>query len=228
VDVITLFPAIVEGALGESILGRAQSDGYLDLRCHQLRDWAIDKHKTTDDRPYGGGPGMVLKCEPVFAAVEAVMADAPSSTPRILLCPQGRPFTQAIAHELAALPRFLLLCGHYEGVDERIREHLVSDQISLGDFVLTNGALAAACLVDAVARLIPGVLGDDSSSHSESFSEKLLEYPHYTRPECFREWGIPDILLSGHHAKIEKWRHQQSLDRTARHRPDLLPPPEML
>jgi tRNA (guanine37-N1)-methyltransferase len=190
----------------------------LEIQAHQLRDWATDKHRTTDERPYGGGPGMVLKCEPMFAAVESVLGEEFARVPRILLCPQGRRFTQKVARELAELPRFCLICGHYEGVDERIRQHLATDELSIGDYVLTNGALAAAVVVDAVARLIPGVLGDETSAQSESHSDGLLEYPHYTRPPQFREWGIPEILLSGNHAAIERWRRAESEKRTAQRR----------
>lgn len=221
IDVVTLFPGIVSGALGESIMGRAQKSGRLDLRLHQLRDYATDKHRITDDRPYGGGPGMVMKCEPVFAAVEDILgADLPS-TPRILLSPQGQPFTQGIARRLAELPRFLLICGHYEGVDERIREHLASEAISIGDYVLTNGALAAAVVIDSVVRLVPGVLGDEGSHADESHSGQGLEYPQYTRPPDFRGHVVPEILLSGNHAAVEAWRREQGRARTVKSRPDL-------
>jgi tRNA (guanine37-N1)-methyltransferase len=222
VDVLTLFPGIVTGALGESIMKRAQASGALDLRVHQIRDHTTDKHRTADDSPFGGGPGMVMKCEPVFLCAEAVLGNPLPDIPRILLCPQGKPFTQSRARDLARLPRFALICGHYEGVDERIREHLATEELSLGDYVLTNGALAAAIVIDAVARLLPGVLGDDASSADESHSHGLLEYPHYTRPADFRGWKVPDILLSGDHGKIELWRRDQSRLRTEQRRPDLL------
>lgn len=221
IDVLTLFPGIVSGALGESIMGRAQKSGRLDLRLHQIRDYATDKHKITDDRPYGGGPGMVMKCEPVFAAVETVLGPELPSVPRILLSPQGQVFSQEIARRLAALPRFLLICGHYEGVDERIREHLASEAISLGDYVLTNGAIAAAVVIDAVVRLIPGVLGDEGSHADESHSCGGLEYPQYTRPPEFRGHRVPEILLSGNHAAVDAWRRQQAKARTLKSRPDL-------
>lgn len=221
VDVVTLFPGIVGGALGESIMGRAQKAGLLDLRLHQLRDYATDKHRITDDRPYGGGPGMVMKCEPVFAAVESILGPDLAATPRILLSPQGTPFSQEIARRLVTLPRFLLICGHYEGVDERIRAHLSTEEISIGDYVLTNGALAAAVLIDAVVRLIPGVLGDEGSPTDESHSGQGLEYPQYTRPVEFRGSRVPDILLSGNHAAVDAWRREQSRARTLRHRPDI-------
>jgi tRNA (guanine37-N1)-methyltransferase len=225
VDVLTLFPGIVTGALGESMMRRAQDAGLLTLRTHQIREHTTDRHRTTDDSPFGGGPGMVMKCEPLFACAEAALGHPlPADVPRILLCPQGRPFTQSIARELARLPRFALICGHYEGVDERVREHLATDEISIGDYVLTNGALAAAVVIDAVVRLIPGVLGDDTSSADESHSASaLLEYPQYTRPAEFRGWKVPDILLSGDHGRIAQWRREQSLARTRARRPDLLP-----
>ncbi len=221
IDVLTLFPGIVSGALGESIMGRAQKGGLLDLRLHQLRDYATDKHRITDDRPYGGGPGMVMKCEPIFAAAEAILGEALPSTPRILLSPQGVPFGQEIARRLATLPRILLICGHYEGVDERIREGLATEELSIGDYVLTNGALAAAVVIDAVARLIPGVLGHEGSSADESHAGQGLEYPQYTRPVEFRGRRVPEILLSGNHAAIEAWRREQSRQRTLQRRPDI-------
>ncbi|HPA17421.1 MAG TPA: tRNA (guanosine(37)-N1)-methyltransferase TrmD [Verrucomicrobiae bacterium] len=221
VDVVTLFPGIIAGALGESIMGRAQKAGFLDLRLHQLRDYATDKHKITDDRPYGGGPGMVMKCEPVFAAVESILGPELPSTPRILLSPQGIPFSHETARRLASLPRFLLICGHYEGVDERVREHLATEELSIGDYVLTNGALAAAVVIDAVVRLIPGVLGDEGSPHDESHSGSGLEYPQYTRPPEFRGHTVPEILLSGHHGAVEAWRREQARARTLERRPDL-------
>ncbi|MCC6352567.1 MAG: tRNA (guanosine(37)-N1)-methyltransferase TrmD [Verrucomicrobiae bacterium] len=221
VDVVTLFPGIVAGALGESIMGRAQKAGLLDLRLHQLRNHATDKHRITDDRPYGGGPGMVMKCEPVFAAVESILGPDLATTPRILLSPQGTPFSQEIARRLVTLPRILLICGHYEGVDERIREQLATEELSIGDYVLTNGALAAAVVIDAVARLIPGVLGDAGSPADESHSGQGLEYPQYTRPVEFRGSRVPEILLSGNHAAVDAWRREQSRARTLRQRPDI-------
>lgn len=222
VDVVTLFPEIVHGALDASMMKRAQTAGHLKLHLHQLRQFAVDKHGTVDDKPYGGGAGMVMRCEPLFDAVETVLGDDFSTTPRILLCPQGKPFNQTKAVELSKLSRFLLICGHYEGVDERVRQHLATDEISLGDYIITNGALAAAVVIDAVARLIPGVLGDEYSASEESYSQALLEYPHYTRPPEFRGHRVPEILLSGHHAAIAQWRAEQSRLRTQEKRPDLL------
>ena len=222
VDVVTLFPEIVQGALDASMMKKAQTAGHLHLELHQLRNFAVDKHGTVDDKPYGGGAGMVMRCEPFFNAVESVLGDEFQTTPRILLCPQGKVFNQTKAAELSQLPRFLLLCGHYEGVDERVRQYLATEEISLGDFVLTNGALAAAVVIDAVTRLIPGVLGDETSLHEESHAQSLLEYPHYTRPPEFRGYQVPEILLSGHHAAIAQWRAEQSQLRTQKKRPDLL------
>ena len=219
IDVLTLFPAMFTGPLDESIIKRARDAGLLDLKIHQLRDYTHDKHKTVDDRPFGGGPGMLLKPEPIFEAVEAI---AREKTRVILMTPSGRPFTQAVARELAQEKDLLLVTGHYEGFDERIRERLAHDELSIGDYVLTNGALPAMVVVDAVTRLLPGVLGDDESSHDESFSGALLEYPHYTRPAEFRGMKVPDILLSGNHAEIAKWRVEQAKLRTKERRPDLL------
>ncbi len=221
VDVLTLFPGMFSGPLDESIVGRARETGRLQLRVHNLREWTHDRHKTVDDTPYGGGPGMVLKPEPLFEAVEALRAASEVPTRVILLTPGGRVFNQAVARELAALPALLLVCGSYEGFDERVREHLVDDEISVGDFVLTNGALPAMVMIDAITRLLPGVLGDDASSEDESFSRGVLEYPHYTRPVEFRGWRVPDILLSGNHAAIAKWRRAEASRRTADRRPDL-------
>jgi len=219
IDVITLFPGMFAGPLDESIIRRARDQGLLDLRVFNLRDWAQDRHKTVDDRPFGGGPGMLLKPEPIFAAVEALAGER---TQVILLSPQGRTFNQAVARELSAHEHLLLVCGSYEGFDERIREALADDELSIGDYVLTNGALPAMVIVDAVTRLLPGVLGDDASSSEESFSHGLLEYPHYTRPAEFRGMRVPEVLLSGHHAEIEKWRRAQAQERTMKRRPDLL------
>lgn len=222
VDVVTLFPEIVHGALDASVMKKAQTACHLQLELHQLRHFAVDKHGTVDDKPYGGGSGMVMRCEPFFKSVESILGNAFDETPRILLCPQGKVFNQAKALSLSRLPRFLLLCGHYEGVDERVRQYLATEEISLGDFVLTNGALAAAVVIDAVTRLIPGVLGDENSICEESHTQSLLEYPHYTRPPEFRGHGVPEILLSGHHAAIAQWRAEQSRLRTQEKRPDLL------
>ena len=220
-DVFTLFPEVFEPYLRTSILQRAQMRGLLEVHLHNIRDWTHDKHHVTDDEPYGGGGGMVMKPEPVFAAVEGVLGAPPACTV-VLLTPQGRPFTQQIAQELARQPRLALLCGRYEGIDERVREHLVSDEISIGDYVLTGGELPALVLVDAVARLIPGALGDPDGAWDDSHASGLLEYPHYTRPPEFRDWRVPEVLLSGDHGRIARWRREQSLLRTLQRRPDLL------
>ncbi|KAB2661522.1 MAG: tRNA (guanosine(37)-N1)-methyltransferase TrmD [Verrucomicrobia bacterium] len=219
IDVITLFPGMFTGPLDESIIKRARAEGRLELVIHNLRDYTHDRHKTVDDKPFGGGPGMLLKPEPIFEAVENLARD---ETKVILLGPIGRPFTQAIARELSEEKHLLFLCGSYEGFDERVREQLVDDELSIGDYVLTNGNLPAMVIIDAVARLLPGVLGDDESSHEESFSNGLLEYPHYTRPAEYRGMKVPEILLSGHHAQIAAWREEQSRRRTQERRPDLL------
>lgn len=218
IDVLTLFPGMFAGPLDESIVKRARTAGLLELGIRNLRDWTHDRHKTVDDRPFGGGPGMLLKPEPIFEAVEQLAGE---QTKVVLLCPQGRRFNQAIARELSQVQHLLLVCGSYEGFDERIREALADDELSIGDFVLTNGALPAMVVVDAVTRLLPGVLGDDESSSDESFSHGLLEYPHYTRPAEFRGMKVPDVLLSGNHAEIERWRKEQAQLRTAIRRPDL-------
>ena len=229
-DVITLFPEIVGGPLDASILGRARRAGQVEIVLHQLRDYATDKHRTVDEKPYGGGPGMLLKCEPIFAAVEDVQTKAAQPGRVILLSPTGAKFDQAKARELAKLDRVVFICGHYEGVDERVREHLVDEEISLGDFVLTNGALAALVVIDAVVRLLPDVVGNECSIQSESFGEAQpgLEGPQYTRPEEFRGWRVPDILLSGHHENVAGWNHARSLERTRTLRPDLLTPAKTL
>lgn len=219
IDVLTLFPGMFAGPLDESIIKRAREAGLLDLAIHNLRDYAHDRHRTVDDRPFGGGPGMLLKPEPLFEAVEDL---ARANTRVILLSPSGRTFNQAIAAELATVPHLLLVSGHYEGFDERAREQLADDELSIGDFVLTNGSLPVMVIIDAVARLLPGVLGDDTSSHDESFSHGLLEYPQYTRPAEFRGMKVPEVLLSGDHAEIAKWRTEQARSRTRQRRPDLL------
>jgi len=220
IDVLTLFPAMFAGPLDESIIKRAREAGFLDLKIHQLRDYTHDKHKTVDDRPFGGGPGMLLKPEPIFEAVEAI---ARENTRVVLMSPAGRPFTQAVARELAQQKDLLLVTGHYEGFDERIRETLADDELSIGDYVLTNGALPAMVVVDAVTRLLPGVLGDDESSKEESFSSSgLLEYPQWTRPAEFRGMKVPEVLLSGNHAEIAKWRAEKARLRTKERRPDLM------
>jgi tRNA (guanine37-N1)-methyltransferase len=222
-DILTLFPAMFEGPLTESILKRAVEAGLLTVRVHNIRDWTHDKHHVTDDYPYGGGSGMVMKPEPLFEAVEAVLAMLPVEPrpPVILMTPQGRPFTQAVAADLARLPRLVLVCGHYEGIDERVRQRLATDEISIGDYVLTGGELPAMVVLDAVARLAPGVLAPGSLGE-ESHSGGLLEYPHYTRPPVFRGWGVPDVLLSGNHAAIARWRRREALKRTRQRRPDML------
>ena len=223
IDIVTIFPRMLDGILGESILKRAQEAGLVQIRCVNLRDFATGAHLTTDDRPYGGGPGMVMKPEPVFKAVDALRR--PESKV-ILMTPQGDPFKQATAMALSKEAHLIILCGHYEGVDERIREALADLEISIGDYVLTNGVISAAIVVDAVVRLLPGALGGEGAADDESFTTGLLEYPHYTRPPVFRGMAIPDILTSGNHAEIAKWRREQAMARTQARRPDLpLPPP---
>lgn len=221
VDVFTLFPDLFPPYLEASILGRAQQAGLLQVGVHNIRDYATDKHQVTDDEPYGGGGGMVMKPEPIFAAVEGVLG-APPTVPVILLSPQGRPFTQAVAQELGSLAHLALICGRYEGVDERVRAHLATDEISIGDYVVTGGELPALALIDAVARTLPGALGDPEGAVTDSHAGGLLEHPHYTRPQVYRGWEVPEILRSGDHARIQRWRRQQSLLRTAQRRPDLL------
>ncbi len=218
VDVITLFPAMFAGPLDESIISRARESGRLELAIHDLREWTHDRHRTVDDEPYGGGPGMVIKPEPIFEAIEALATDA---TCVIMLTPQGDRFSQPKARELVGQEHLLLLCGSYEGFDERIRSR-VHHEISIGDYVLTNGALPAMVVIDAVTRLLPGVLGDDASSVEESFSGEMLEYPQYTRPSDFRGMKVPEVLLSGNHAEIEKWRRTEADQRTRARRPDML------
>lgn len=226
IHVFTLFPVMLEGYLQESILKRAQGAGLLTVSLHNIRDYATDKHHVTDDTPYGGGGGMVMKPEPIFAAVESVLqlqtSNSNSQTPIILLSPTGRLFNQSIARELAAHPALALLCGRYEGVDDRVRRRLATDEISVGDYVLTGGELPAMILIDAIARHVPGVLGQADAADADSFSTGLLEHPHYTRPADFRGWAVPEILQSGDHAQIARWRRQQSLRRTWQQRPDLL------
>lgn len=221
IDVLTLFPGMFVGPLDESIVKRARASGLLDLQIHNLRDYAHDQRRTVDDRPFGGGPGMLLKPEPIFEAVESL---AGAATRVVLLSPSGRLFDQAAARELAGRDHLLLISGSYEGFDERIRGQLADDDLSIGDYVLTNGALAAMVIVDAVTRLIPGVLGDDDSSRDESFSAGLLEYPQYTRPAEFRGMTVPEVLLSGDHAQIAQWRADQARARTWERRPDLMKP----
>lgn len=220
-DILTLFPAMFDGPFRESIIKRAVEDGLLEIRCHDIRDYAVDRHKTADDYPYGGGAGMVMKVEPLAACIEKVKAERPAARV-ILTTPRGKPFDQAMARELAREKELLIICGRYEGVDERVRDLFVTDEISLGDYVLTGGELAAMVIVDAVARLVPGVLGSDESAAGDSFSDGLLEYPQYTRPAEFRGVAVPDVLLSGNHREIARWRRQQALQRTLAVRPDLL------
>lgn len=223
IDIITIFPEMCRAPLSESIMQRAQDKGILELHLHDLRAFTTDKHRKVDDEPYGGGQGMVMKPEPFFAAVDAIrVATMPSEV--LLMTPQGRRFDQALAEELAAEPdkQLILLCGHYEGVDHRVVEALVDRELSIGDYVLTNGTLAAAVVTDAIVRLLPGVLGDDRSAWQESFSDGLLEAPHYTRPPRFRDLEVPEVLLSGHHGRIEAWREAEGRRRTLANRPDLL------
>jgi tRNA (guanine37-N1)-methyltransferase len=219
IDVLTLFPGMFAGPMDESIIRRAREAGLLDLQVHDLRRWTHDRHKTVDDRPFGGGPGMVLKPEPMFEAVEALAGE---QTHVVLLTPSGRAFNQAAAREISQREHVLLICGSYEGFDERIREALADDELSIGDYVLTNGALPAMVIIDTVTRLLPGALGHEQSAADESFSHGLLEYPQYTRPAEFRGMKVPDVLLSGNHAEIEQWRREQALGRTRERRPDLL------
>ncbi len=220
-DVVTIFPEYFTSPLQCSILGRAVEAGLVTVYIHNLRDFAPDRHRVVDDYPYGGGGGMVLKPEPLFAAHQALSAEPPAPYV-VLLSPQGRVFTQKVAEELAERPRVLLLCGHYEGVDERVREALADEEISVGDYVLTGGEPAALVIIDAVTRLLPGVLGDEQAPAKDSFAEGLLEYPHYTRPAEWRGRRVPEVLLSGHHEQIRRWRRKESLRRTQQRRPDLL------
>lgn len=227
-EVFTLFPNVFEPYLQASILQRAQQSDLVAINLYNIRDWATDRHHVTDDEPYGGGGGMVMKPEPVFAAVESVLGSKPDC-PIILLTPQGRLFSQSIAFEFASLasrplempPRIAFICGRYEGFDERIRQYLATDEISIGDYVLTGGELAAMVIIDAVTRLLPGVLGDPDGAVDDSHASGLLEYPHYTRPAVFRGWSVPEILLSGDHAKVDRWRREQALLRTWQRRPDM-------
>jgi tRNA (guanine37-N1)-methyltransferase len=222
IDVLTLFPETFDGPLQASILGRALREGVAEVQLHNIRDFATDKHSVVDDYAYGGGPGMVMKPEPLADAIESVRAEAEPQGRVVLLTPQGRLFNQDVVDELAQEPRLILLCGHYEGVDERIRQHFIDDEISIGDYVLSGGEYAAMVVIDAVVRRQPGTLGSADSLLEESHSDGLLEYPQYTRPAEFRGWQVPDILLSGNHGEIAKWRRRQRIVRTAQRRPDLL------
>ncbi len=219
IDILTLFPEICRAPLGESILKRAQSSGVLDLRIHNLREWTTDKHHIVDDAPFGGGPGMVMKPEPIFAAVESLRTDKSAI---VLMTPQGKRFSQSVASEFSKCAHLIVICGHYEGIDHRVVAHLADAEVSIGDYVLTNGAIAAVVFVDAIARLLPGVLGHEQSATDDSFSEGLLEAPQYTRPAEFRGWKVPEVLLSGNHAEIAAWRKEQARKRTRANRPDLL------
>ncbi|PZD93303.1 tRNA (guanosine(37)-N1)-methyltransferase TrmD [Paenibacillus sambharensis] len=227
IDVLTLFPEMFNGVFGTSILGKAQEKGIVELAAINFRAYANNKHNTVDDYPYGGGGGMVLKPEPMFAAVEDLVKDAGEKPRIVLMCPQGERFTQRKAEELSSAEHLIFVCGHYEGYDERIREHLVTDELSIGDYVLTGGELPAMVVIDAVVRLLPGVLGNETSAVTDSFSTGLLEYPHYTRPASFRGMDVPEVLISGHHGRIDAWRREQSLLRTLQRRPDLLEQAEL-
>lgn len=223
IDVLTLFPNMFSAYLGESILQRAQSAGLVSLQIHNIRGYAEGRHRVTDEPPYGGGGGMILKPEPIFKAIENIAAEDQQVRPKvILMAPQGRLLSHAVAVELAAEPWLLFLCGRYEGIDERVRQHIVDDEISIGDYVLTGGELAALVTIDALARHIPGVLGDEYAAERDSYSTGLLEGPHYTRPEIFRGWQVPEALRSGHAARIARWRREESLRLTWERRPDLL------
>jgi tRNA (guanine37-N1)-methyltransferase len=223
IDILTLFPEMFSGPFGESIVKRAVDRNLVDIVIHDLRDWGLGKHKVVDDYPFGGGTGMVMKPEPLFEATEAIKAQSGNPHPEvILLTPQGRVFSQKVATDLADLDHLVLICGHYEGIDERIREHLATDEISIGDYVLTGGELPAMIVVDTVVRQLPGVLGSEESAREDSHSGGLLEYPQYTRPRTYRGWEVPEVLLSGNHAQIAKWRREQSILRTLRRRPELL------
>lgn len=220
IDILTLFPSMFPGPLQESILKRAQQRGRLTLVIHQIRDYALDRHQSTDDVPYGGAQGMLMKPEPFFRAVRSILPE--QNAPVILLTPQGRTFTHSVAQELAGYDRLVLLCGHYEGVDERVRQHLVTDELSIGDYVLTGGELAAMVIVDAVARFIPGVLGAEQGAYEDSFASGMLEGPQYTRPPDFEGWRVPDVVRSGNHAAVAQWRRVTALHRTSERRPELL------
>ena len=222
IDIITLFPSMFRGPFDESIIKRARKKGILEINLQDLREFTDDKHRTVDDVPYGGGAGMVMKAEPLFRVVEKLKEEKSSSSKVILLSPQGQPFVQEKAKELAEEEGLIFICGHYEGVDERVREHLIDEELSLGDFVLTGGELAAIVMVDAIARMLPEVLGCKDSIREDSFYQTLLDYPHYTRPAEFRGWKVPGVLISGNHQKIREWRKKKKLENTFKKRPDLL------
>lgn len=222
VDVITIFPAMVEAGLAEGVVGRARERGLVDIRVRDLREYTDDRHRSVDDVPYGGGPGMVMKPEPLFRAVEAIAAERGTPSAVVLMTPQGRRFSHAEAERLSRLERVVVICGRYEGVDERVAEALVTDEISIGDYVLSGGELPALVVIDAAVRLVPGVVGDADSVDGESFVRGVLDHPHYTRPAVFRGMAVPDVLISGHHAEIERWRREERMRRTRARRPDLL------
>jgi tRNA (guanine37-N1)-methyltransferase len=222
IDIVTIFPRMVEAALAEGVVGRARERGLLDIAVHNLRDFTTDRHHVVDDVAFGGGPGMVMKPEPLFAAVEAIRQRRGPAGDVLLTSPAGRPFRQPDAQRLAAAGRFIVLCGRYEGVDDRVREHLATEEVSIGDYVLSGGELPALVIIDAVSRLVPGVVGDEQSVEDDSFTRGLLDHPHFTRPAEFRGQRVPDVLVSGHHAEIRRWRRRQALKRTLAQRPELL------
>ena len=222
IDVITIFPRLVDAALSEGVVARARESGLVEIRARDLREFTEDRHRTVDDVPFGGGPGMVMKAEPIARAIEAVAAERGPVSAVVLMTPQGRPFTQAEAERLSRMDRLVVICGRYEGVDERLADAFVTEELSIGDYVLTGGELPALVVVDAVARLVPGVVGDEASVAEDSFSGGLLDHPHFTRPAVWRDRPVPDVLVSGHHGEIERWRREQRLSRTQARRPDLL------
>jgi len=221
-DIVTIFPSMIEAGLGEGVVSRGVERGLLNVAVHDLRRWTTDRHRTVDDVPYGGGPGMVMKAEPLMRAVSEIRETRGTPDSVVVLSPQGRTFTQAEAERLGRLEHIVLLCGRYEGMDERVRDMVATEEISIGDYVLSGGELAAMVIIDAVSRFVPGVVGDERSVGEDSFSRGLLDYPHYTRPAEFEGWKVPDVLLSGHHAEIDRWRRREALRRTLERRPDLL------
>lgn len=227
IDIVTIFPEMVEAALAPGVIGRARLAGLLDIAVHNLRDYTIDKHRVVDDVPFGGGPGMVLKPEPMFLAVDAIREKRGTPGAVVLTSPAGKPFTQRDARRLALLEHVVVLCGRYEGIDDRVREHVATEEVSIGDYVLSGGELPALVIVDAVSRLVPGVVGDDQSVEEDSFTRGLLDYPHYTRPAEYRGHRVPEVLTSGHHGEIRKWRRREALRRTAQRRPELLATAEL-